>query len=834
MTSVSTKVSAFYTGKITGKYSLLELIGRGGMAEVYRSFHPDLGRNLAIKIIHPHLTSEPDFVERFRREAQAAASLRHPHIVQVYDFAVTDEGLSYMVMEYVAGTSLDNYLKQNAPLSFAQALPLFQQVAEAVGYAHQRGIIHRDIKPGNILLDEEGKVYLTDFGLAQIIGANRLTQTGSTSGTPAYMAPEQVMGQTVTPAADIYALGVLLYEMLTGRRPYEGETAAAIMVRQATEEPILPSQLNPQFDPYLESVILKALAKNPMQRFADVPAFLSALQQPHTIQPAIPLATFPTVPKLELSKPAHPPESPLPSSSPIPQQLGRVVVLGVVILSLLLGGLALVRGLPRLNKIGLVAGTPTPLLAQNSPSSATPTHNNQPATPDQLLTLTAAPEIPGMVFVPGGSFKQGDDAGNPNEAPAHLVELSPYYIDRTEVTNAAYAEFVQATNYPAPAHWRTANPSIWELVASEPYLIGDLEDRFSFDGTLVMSGTGSLTMSVNADADAGTLIATYIGAIQITPNQTLTGTFRIEQHTFHGLIRFQENGIGDFVHMHGLSGNETPLYPEITAKISTWGFANLYYNDQLLREDLGIHVMYGDGVRTAQHFIPRASGQCCFSEQRPADSLTDPNHPQITVWLFDSGLDYSVQQEFWIDLYYDQITELVTPNFINNSSYPQGLENHPVTFVSWQDATNYCQWRNAQLPTESQWEFAARGPQNFLYPWGNDRTATEANVNNLYDTTVPVGSFPLSNSPFGLADMTGNVWEWVADGYDANYYQSSELHDPLGPRNAEENIVRGASFHPYDLLGRDETRTTYRRPLPGESVLDNVGFRCLLPLASNP
>ncbi|MCA9874960.1 MAG: protein kinase [Anaerolineales bacterium] len=266
----SPKPYAHYTGRQLGIYHVEEMLGRGGMAEVYKSRHPELDRDVAIKILHPHRTDDPNFIERFRREAKMAATLRHPHIVQVYDFAVTEDGLYYMVLEYVDGQSLNLYLEQNAPLPLSKVYALCEQIMSAVQYAHERGIIHRDIKPDNIMIDASGKVYLTDFGIAQMAAVPGLTQSHATIGTPLYMAPEQMRSQPLTIAVDIYSLGMLLYYMVTDHYPYDSETPASLMTLKLTEPPIPPSEFVPDIPPSLEAAIIRSLSIDPGRRFASV------------------------------------------------------------------------------------------------------------------------------------------------------------------------------------------------------------------------------------------------------------------------------------------------------------------------------------------------------------------------------------------------------------------------------------------------------------------------------------------------------------------------------------------------------------------------------------
>ncbi len=281
---------AYHTGRILGKYQLLGLIDRGGMAEVYKSYHPELERDLAVKILYPHFTDVPGFVERFRREAKAAAALRHPNIIQIFDFAHTEDGLYYMVLEYIDGQPLESFLNAQAPLTLSQTLTLFRQIASATQYAHDHGLIHRDIKPANILLDKKGQAYLTDFGIAQIMGMSRLTQTDTKAGTPIYMAPEQIETQPVNAAADVYSLGMLLYRMLTNRLPFESDNPTLIMVQKLTKQPTPPRQFKPDLPAEIEEILMTALAYEPENRFPDVVSMTWALEDAYSAVPEIVLA----------------------------------------------------------------------------------------------------------------------------------------------------------------------------------------------------------------------------------------------------------------------------------------------------------------------------------------------------------------------------------------------------------------------------------------------------------------------------------------------------------------------------------------------------------------
>ncbi|MBN1265861.1 MAG: serine/threonine protein kinase [Anaerolineales bacterium] len=270
------------TGITLGKYRLMERLGRGGMAVVYKAYHPRLDRYVAIKVLHSFLAGGEGFLERFEREARAVASLRHPNIVLVHDFDVENETF-YMVMEYVEGQTLKDRIQQVSALGeympFEEILSLFQQVSSALDYAHSQGLIHRDIKPSNILLDKTHQAFLTDFGIAHIVSDSQFTVTGTLVGTPAYMSPEQGKGEKVTSISDIYSLGIILYQLLTGRVPYDADTPLAVIHKHVNEPLPMPRTLNPSLSAAFESVILKALAKDPADRFEHAADLTRALER---------------------------------------------------------------------------------------------------------------------------------------------------------------------------------------------------------------------------------------------------------------------------------------------------------------------------------------------------------------------------------------------------------------------------------------------------------------------------------------------------------------------------------------------------------------------------
>jgi serine/threonine protein kinase len=359
--------------KKLGQHRILEEIGRGGMATVYKARDAEHGRHVALKVLHAQLTVDALFVKRFRQEAAAASSLSHPNIVAVYDVG-QEAGLYYLVMEYLVGQPLSQLIEPHTPWPLRRTLRVISQVADALDYAHRQGFIHRDIKPSNIIIGPGDHATLTDFGIAKATSGTTLTRTGMLIGTPQYMSPEQCLGKDVDSKSDIYSLGVVLYEMLTGRVPFSADNTPSILYMHVHETMASPAGINPDIPLGVERVAAKALAKQPESRYSIAGEMASALERALAQEPAS--EEIPTIPTRPLTR-------------PVARARRRNSWLGVAIAAaaIALGALfiASLAHLPRVESGAAGGGTGTPVVSLH----ATPA-------PDQplLTSLPVAASIP--------------------------------------------------------------------------------------------------------------------------------------------------------------------------------------------------------------------------------------------------------------------------------------------------------------------------------------------------------------------------------------------------------------------------------------------------------
>ena len=469
------------SGQMIGKYRIVALLGEGGMATVYQATDTETGQNIALKMITTVRNTTPRFLKRFARETKALKRFNHPNIIRILDSG-THEGQPYLVMPYIPGGTLKQYLgKQSTP---QEAAALLAPVARALQAVHDKDIIHRDVKPGNILIDTAGIPLLSDFGIAKILRregddpTTELTVAGMGLGTPEYMSPEQGRGLEVDKRTDIYSLGVIFYELLTGRKPFTAESTPAVIYKHVYEPLPRPSLFNPAIPPMVENVIFIALAKEPAGRYPDMASFASALEQ-------IARGEIPDLPTRETTEPLpitpttltgtmtydpmtgerlQPSPVTLPTMDPnIPAQPknNRAKLLGIA--GGMLGLAAIIAVIVLISSGGSTTSTsgnsaPVRVQATHTRTAVSRAATSAPAATAQPVSQaqsnseqTSGADGMLLVYIPGGNFVMGstsaDSSAFTDEMPQHTVQLSSFWIDQTEVTNGMFTRFVSETGY---------------------------------------------------------------------------------------------------------------------------------------------------------------------------------------------------------------------------------------------------------------------------------------------------------------------------------------------------------------------------------------------------
>jgi serine/threonine protein kinase len=728
------------TGLDIGRYHIIEQLGEGGMATVYKAFDNRLERQVAIKFIRREVVMPGQLqhmLKRFEREAKSLARLSHPNIVKVHDYG-EHEGMPYLVMEYQEGGSLK--ARTGSPMSYTEAIRLLLPVARALEYAHSENIVHRDVKPANILISRSGEPYLSDFGIAKILEvapSTILTGTGVGVGSPEYMAPEQWLGKVV-PQTDQYALGVVFFELVTGRRPYTADTPAAVLLKQANESLPRPREFVPDLPDEVEQVILKVLAKDPAERFEDMGLFTKALEKLALPPHAEKITTEPQPQPVETLQQDVSARQEASTTDLLPSELEQAinspyagVRLGVV---------------PELDHLFHQEDT---LLAQRSYAVL------------QCLAQDSDPRVAAAAQAVLG-IQPSPPAPHPYLEEGRKVSVSP----SPRSGEGAGGEVSRKV-------------SVWVWLLAGTAIVGAL-----VIGGIIFNSISKPPQS-NPTADIAQGIETSTAMI-IEPVVTATPLPATSTPT----------------------ATTTPLPPDIP--VETPHVATLQPGStQISPKDSMVMV-----------YVP--AGEFLMGSENGASD----EKPQHRVNL----------DAYWIDQ--TEVTNAMyaqcesagackpphsTKSYTRSSYYGDNqYGDYPVIYVDWNQANAYCKWAGGRLPSEAEWEKAARGTDGRTYPWGEQTPACSlANYSGCEGDTTVVGSYPAGASVYGAIDMAGNVWEWVQDWYNGTYYNSSPSENPQGPASEQYRVQRGGSWFNISWFLRSSGRGWYR---PDNWY--NLGFRC--------
>ncbi len=470
---------------VDNRYRVLRRLGSGGMADVWLAEDTHLQRQVALKVLHRRYLQDAEFVGRFQREAEHAAGLQHPNIVAVFDRG-SDGDVNYIAMRYVQGPTLKELIDRG--LDPDQAVALVRQVLEGARFAHRNGIVHRDLKPQNVIVDEEGKAVVTDFGIARA-GVSEITQTGSVMGTPQYLSPEQAQGFEVTAVSDLYSIGVILYEALTRRVPFEADSAVAVAMKQVSETPQRPSSINPAVSPALDAVVMRALEKEPGQRFQSADAFIAALDA---------ALKDPGVARNTAAFAAAPPIVAVPEEEALEDERRRNWWLwGLLVAAIVIGilvGLALTRdtntrvpnvtgnqlgvAITLLEQDGFGVGevirvereAPANEVLEQDPAASPPA--DQASEDCAFLTFFCSkPEVTLTVSSGPGSAKVPSVAGEDEEAATRRLEAAGFQVDVERVNSDAVEAGTVIRSEPGGGNTATKGSTVTLFVSRGPKLV---------------------------------------------------------------------------------------------------------------------------------------------------------------------------------------------------------------------------------------------------------------------------------------------------------------------------------------------------------------------------
>jgi formylglycine-generating enzyme required for sulfatase activity/tRNA A-37 threonylcarbamoyl transferase component Bud32 len=723
-------------GQNIGRYHIVEQLGEGGMAIVYKAYDTNLERDVAIKVIRTDMIGPAmlgQMLKRFEREAKSLAKMKHRDIVSIYEYG-DHEGSPYLVMEYLQGGTLKTLTGR--PIPYQDAAKLLLPIARALDYAHKRGVLHRDVKPANILINEDGDPLLSDFGIAKMLESGQETQltgTGVGIGTPEYMAPEQWTGK-VLPQTDIYALGIVLFELITGSKPFTADTPAAILLKQANDPLPRPKDFAPDLPDEVEKVLFKALAKQPEDRYPVMGEFAKALEQLSAKSGQASVETL-----------VRPPDDEEQDDrvAKHPRRAAEGAVQTLVEMAQDYQAEGNLTGAADLYRRAL----------EKCPADTTQAQEIQAAMEKLDIPLQKQPAAtPAPQGTPSRDRQAAPVASSPRSPIASRPGSSPSEPSKSRSTRASI---------PVRA---------WVLAG----VVGLLVIGAVIIGGIIAAGSAYAGQEIMAE-----IMTSSTPSETLTPSQkpTITpGIGSTQVSAKDGMVMIYVPA-GDFE--MGSTNGESDEEPVHTVYLDTFWIDRTEVTNSMF-----------------QAFVD-ATGYKTDAEKDGASYVIMDGS-----WEDTAGVDWQHPQ--------------------GSGSSLSGLGNHPVVHVSWNDASAYCEWAGKRLPSEPEWEKAARGTDGRTYPWGESINSSLANYKMDVGGTAEVGSYPDGTSPYGALDLAGNVWEWAQDWYGENYYSSSPDSNPSGPSSGDYRVLRGGSWS----ADEDRARSAERSTLVPNVTSSDSGFRC--------
>lgn len=784
-------------------YTILETIGRGGMATVYKANQRNLNRLVALKVVHPNLIHDVEFLNRFHREAQMAASLNHPNIVRIYDVGAVN-GVHYISMEYLEGEDLQTHIKKHGKLPVDETIRIIAPIAESLNFAHQKGLVHRDVKSANIIITKDNRAVLTDFGIAHASSATKLTIAGTVIGTPEYMSPEQAEGKDIDGRSDIFSLGIVLFECLTGLVPFKGDNPLTTIHGIIYEETPSIRRFDAKIPSWMADIVSKTLEKSPENRMPSGLVLSVYLQKKKT-----PSGSF----TKEILKNAGP--GPHKTIEPQGQKLNKTLIFLISFFALII----IVASFIYFRQTG-----------EQSINRKTQSVSQQITTEANTALMT---EINQLLNNANEFFRKGDyakalsvyneilskDPAN-QQASVRIPEIRSVMARAAELKTLTESadRFLEQGNYKnAQAEFRKIikiDPenehakSALEIIDAELQTVARDQRESNF---LKYSAKGDSLYRTEQYADAKRWFEMALrikpGNREITEKLDLVNTgLAMEDDAFENLMKKAGENISA-----GKLQAAKDIYSEALAlkpgnKIVQMKIDSL---SGIIQERMNRDIN-SDMVRIQGGTFMMGSSIITSDDQSPEHSVT------VSGFYMDK-YEVSVKQ-------YRIFCENTGRSMPSPPSWGW-IDSHPIVNVSRADALAFARWAGKRLPTEAEWEFAALGGntgagQVFKYSGSN----TAKDYANFVSTLINKTQAVTANKPNGLGiyNMSGNVWELCSDFYDADYYKQKVSNNPAGPPSGSSYVIRGGAFN----SDTREIMVKYRAHTDGRPA-NNIGFRCV-------
>ena len=770
---------------LAGKYEIIRKLGSGGMATVYLAREIALNREVAIKLLPRAFSRNADFVARFKNEAQVAANLEHPHIVRIYQIS-EEQGLVFFVMSYIPGGSVTDRIKKQDSIAIDDIVKWGIDVCSALSYGHEHGVIHRDLKPDNLMLDKNDRIVVMDYGIARAGEGSGLTQTGTVIGTPQYMSPEQARGSKLDARSDIYSMGIVLYQMATGDLPFQATDAASLMYMHVHELPEPPDARNADIPSWLRDIILKCLAKNPVDRFASTAELKAALSERYAPK----LTTTPLAEKDRKQK----------------RFRLAVAAAAVVIIAALAGGYFWWQsGQKQLAEQQRIEAQQAEQQRIAEREAAETADRDDRAYEQALSVNTAESYNTYLVVYPEGRHV--------DEAKAKIAELEQQAASAREQQQTALRESQEAQRQR-------------EAEAAAEQRQREQEEQNRRDDTAYQSAEMANTVQAY-----GIYLKNYPNGRHVAEAQQKLAALDAAE-----AARLKQEA-------EEAAKKDDQAY-QVAANENTKSSFNTY----LISFPNGRHREDAQAKITAFEQREAEAEKVRIAMSQLSIRLVDIPGGSFIMGSEKGGGDEKPTRTVTLAGFQMSSTEITQAQYVavmdDNPSYFKLDDNCPVERVTWKDAAAFCNKLSEKaglescynlstgacdfgkngfrLPTEAEWEYACRAESGLEYNSGDGESALDRvgwYERNSMEKTHPAGQ--KTPNAWGLYDMHGNVWEWCNDRYAKNAYESGGAQNPKGPASGSERVVRGGSW----LDNPSNCRSAKRRSFDPEKNYSDIGFR---------